>query len=230
MDLSHQRYREYPHAIWVGDKRLPLSRETRFTRIYTSPDGKVFSEISRFMDGTAAITAEEVKTEWPTWSKADRRDFCYAFYWLRDQSDYSEIIKVFINDGDFDVITATASEIASFLKEEAFPILLPYLEKSEPGKGANLTQGIIASKHPDAVAVVRKRLALLRSHNSLWISEGKLNHLTHEFVCGIKHLLEVGAANAEFAEDYQKLLEHPNETIRTCTVNFLSKYFPEQNK
>jgi len=43
--------------VVVKGIRLPLKSERRFSRSYSTQDDKIGAEVSRFMDGSAAITA-----------------------------------------------------------------------------------------------------------------------------------------------------------------------------
>jgi hypothetical protein len=57
---------EYPAAIVVNGIRLPLRNERRFSRFYYSDGERMGSMVSRFMDGSASITASELQNEWHT--------------------------------------------------------------------------------------------------------------------------------------------------------------------
>src|SRR6058998_3615882 len=71
---------EYPPAITVLGVRLPLAYETRFIRHFRSAESylphPMQSDISRFVDGSAALTLQQLEREWHSWTQADRLDFC----------------------------------------------------------------------------------------------------------------------------------------------------------
>jgi len=45
-----------------------------------------------FMDGTAAITFEELRGAWPLWSQNERLNFCHACSKLHPQTDFPDIL------------------------------------------------------------------------------------------------------------------------------------------
>jgi hypothetical protein len=63
---------EYPGAINVGGTRIVLAYETRFKRHYIErkPDVESHTDVSRFIDGTASITLQQLREEWFTWTDA----------------------------------------------------------------------------------------------------------------------------------------------------------------
>ena len=93
---------EYPAAVTFEGVRMPLVSERRWTRSYASKDPNRGFEVSRFMDGSAAITFQELASEWPQWNKRDRHDFCSACSWLHKQGDYPDILRFIMQHGDPD--------------------------------------------------------------------------------------------------------------------------------
>src|SRR5678815_4317337 len=90
---------EYPTAIVQSGKRMPLHYETRFTRCYCAEDQKVEHHVSRFMDGSASITAPELQQEWPSWDENQRFDFCQNCCWLHEQADFPEMLTFIVQHG-----------------------------------------------------------------------------------------------------------------------------------
>jgi hypothetical protein len=72
---------EYPAAVAIEGSRMPLARETRFSRDYLTPESErktakiSGTTVSRFMDGSASMTAEQLRNEWPTWTRWEQMDF-----------------------------------------------------------------------------------------------------------------------------------------------------------
>src|SRR5262249_51440483 len=59
---------DYPIAVIVKGVRMPLAAETRFTRYYhTGEPNTGGCTISRFMDGSALMTAAELRRDWAAW-------------------------------------------------------------------------------------------------------------------------------------------------------------------
>ena len=171
---------EYPAAITVDGVRMPLVSERRWTRIYTSNEPKMSSEISRFMDGSATITFQEFARDWPRWSKRERHDFCGACPWLHEQPDYPDILRYIMQHGDHDDWSAIASSVGTRLpQDEAFELLTRVLSSSDLASACNISQGISLTKHPDAEGVLRAHLDALWSHPSLWDDDDFNNWFPH---------------------------------------------------
>src|SRR4051812_22442986 len=68
---------EYPAAITVLGRRAPLKYETRFLRHFCHAEPPMSETvISRFVDGSASVSLQQLREEWHTWTDADRTDFC----------------------------------------------------------------------------------------------------------------------------------------------------------
>ena len=96
---------EYPSAVVMEGTRMVLAIETRFTRTYRVPEAERKTAkcggyiVSRFMDGSASITAEQLRHEWPTWKEWERVDFCQSSSWLYKQIDYPEMLRFIMQHG-----------------------------------------------------------------------------------------------------------------------------------
>ena len=142
---------EYPAAIVQDGIHMPLHRESRFSRFYHSEELKMSSTISRFIDGSASITAVELQREWPAWTKESQIDFCQHCCHLFDQSDYPAILRFIMQQGDLDHWACVALWVARELpQQEAFDFLVQALQKAEIGRSSNFTQGIAETKHSSA--------------------------------------------------------------------------------
>jgi hypothetical protein len=73
--------------------RLPLRRERRFSRSYGSKEQNLTSQVSRFMDSSASMSASERLREWPTWTDDERTEFCQGSDWLHQQADFPEMLR-----------------------------------------------------------------------------------------------------------------------------------------
>jgi hypothetical protein len=73
---------EYPAAVIDNGTRMPLRLETQFTRYYNSQERKQGTNVSRFMDGSASMTATDLEREWLAWTAWQRLDFCQSCCWL----------------------------------------------------------------------------------------------------------------------------------------------------
>lgn len=61
---------------------MTLQQTTRFSSSYASDDDENHAEASRFMDGTASITAVELQHELPNWTD--------------EQPDFPDMVRCFL--------------------------------------------------------------------------------------------------------------------------------------
>ncbi len=226
MDLKKQYGDEYPAAVTADGIRMPLRRESRFSRSYHSVKHKTGCEISRFMDGSASITASELQQEWPNWPADIRRDFCQSSDWLDEQADFPEMLRFIMRHGDPEDWSGVALSVASQLpKDEAFNVLVGALRSTELGRTSNIAQAIAHTKHPDAEATLRRHLAALWSNSALWKDSDFINWFGFDATTCIAHLIELGAPPSDFAEQVRQLSEHLCSGNRKSCRNFLSKHY-----
>lgn len=229
-DFKNNFGEEYPVAVTQGDVRMPLQQENRFSRRYHSNEHKTSCVISRFMDNSATITAKELKREWPTWTKELQMDFCQSCSWLFSQDDFPEMLRFILRHGDSDHWSAIALEVARGLpQQEAFDALVRALHCAEIGHASNMLQGIAATKHPLAEAVLRKHLKSLWTHPDLWNNAQFINWIAFETTTCIAHLIELGVPQTDFGEQARQLSQHICQRNRDTCRNFLSKHYPQIN-
>jgi hypothetical protein len=220
LDLKKQFGDEYPAAIVRNGSRMPLSRESRFSRMYDSDDKKSVTEISRFMDGSASITALEVQHEWASWTDNVRTDFCQSCCWLRGQTDFPEILRFIMEHGDSEHWSGVALSVATVLpRDEAFDTLVRALRRTELGHSSNICQGIAKTQHPDAETTLRGQLASLWEHPALW--DEKNFWVGFDAITCIAHLIELGAPPSDFTNQVHRLSEHNRKSCQA----FLSKHY-----
>jgi hypothetical protein len=226
-DLKKQYGDEYPAAVMMDGIRLLLRRERRFSRSYHSDEHKIGSEVSRFMDGSASITASELQREWPSWADDMRSDFCQSIPWLHDQADFPEMLRFIMQHGSPEHWEGVALSVASRLpSEEAFDILVRALQSVNLGQTSNVSQAIARTKHPDAEVTLRRHLTALWTHPALWDDADFINWVGFDATSCIAHLIELGAVPSEFSEQVCRLSEHVCSHNRQSCRNFLSTYYP----
>ena len=59
----------------LDKSKMKLVRETRWHREYALEEPNHLFQESKFADGSASVTLEELEKEWPTWSEWERIDF-----------------------------------------------------------------------------------------------------------------------------------------------------------
>lgn len=217
---------EYPTAVIVDGIRLPLHREHRFSRSYHSDEHKMGSEVSRFMDGSASITASELQREWHTWTDRLRMDFCQSCCWLHEQSDFQDMLRFIMQHGTPDEWSGVAMSVASQLpRDEAFDILLRALRSVEIGHTSNIAQAISITKHPDAEPTLRRHLDAIWVHDALWEDAEFINWVAFDATTCLAHLIDLGASQGDFEDRVRQLAEHTCARNRNSCRSFLSKHY-----
>jgi len=140
---------EYPaYLTWMDGTRMALVRESRWSRTYRHPTKKLEHVCSRFEDGSASITFDELSATWSGWTRAERSDFCYNCSLLRSQADFAEILRFILREGDWNDWCGIASCLADVLPcQEAFDLLSQALELTPVEHSSNLVQAILVLHH-----------------------------------------------------------------------------------
>ena len=216
---------EYPNALLVSGVRMPLEREGRFMRHYSTEDGKQGAAISKFSDGTATITHEELQREWFGWSARDRGQFCGASSWLVHQADFPDMLRFIMQHGEPEHWSGIAIQVATCLpQEEAYQTLVNALHKLERNT-ANISQGISLTKHPRAREELSLLLERLWVHPNLWDDDSFTNWHAFDALCCIQHLLDLGAPPEEHESRVRRLFEHKCSGNRDSCSSYLHKYY-----
>jgi len=206
--------------------RLPLRSERRFSRGYHSDENKMGTEISRFMDGSASITASELQREWPSWTDDMRMDFSQSSCWLHEQADFPEMLRFIMQHGGPEHWSGIALSVASQLPcDEAFDTLVRALRSTELGRTSNIGQAIAHTKHRDAEATLRRHLAALWEHPALWDEADFINWVGFDATTCIAHLIGAGGPPSDFTAQVRRLSEHVCSHNRQSCRNFLSKHY-----
>ncbi|HEX7862689.1 MAG TPA: hypothetical protein VF773_20310, partial [Verrucomicrobiae bacterium] len=160
---------EYPEAVMFEGVRMPLKHEGRFARSFHSAEKKQTFQISRFMDGSASITADELLRGWHNWEKRERLEFCQSCSFLRKQSDFPEMVRLIMEHGGTTEWSAIALQVAGTLPQaDAFDLLVRALRSVEIGRSCNFAQAIARTKHPEAERILREHFTVIWAHNELW--------------------------------------------------------------
>lgn len=217
----------YPAFAVVQDIKIPLSFETRFQRHYHSKEHKMGTTVSRFMDGSASMTAAQFASEWPEMTEDERVDFCSAADWLSKQADFADMLRFIIRHGKPDEWRWMSLSIATGLpQEEAYKSLACALETLSVEESVNIVQGVALTKHPRAEARLRQHLEVIWKQAGLWDDDDWLNRTAYAAGSCINHLLELGVPPGDFEPQVRKLSEHVCAGNREDYRRFLSKYYP----
>lgn len=225
--VKKQYGEEYPAAAMMDGFRLPLVKETRWSREYHSESAKFGAVMSRFMDGSATLSLAELERDWPQWGESERIDFCQSSGWLHKQSDFPNMLRFILKHGDCRDVSCIALSVAGELPlEEAFLELVRCLAMAKLGKTANFCQAIAHTKHPKAEAMLRNHLDRVWKERALWDDDSFLNWLAYDAMTCIEHLIELGARPVDFEQRVLALFKHPCEGNRDSCQRRLGKLYP----
>lgn len=218
---------DYPAAVVISGVRMPLAKETTFTRYYHSGEPNTGGQtISRFMDGSASMTLGEFQRGWASWTDEQRTDFCGACAWLQGQSDFPEMLRYIMQRGTPSHWSGIAQFVASELPvEEAFLFLRSALQSSNIGEGSNLTQAIAITKHANAEDTLRRHLETVLRHPTIWNDADFSNPVAFDAATCISNLIELGASPSDFEDHVRGLSRHVCPRNRSSCRTFLSKFF-----
>lgn len=200
-------------------------QETRWHRKYAMEEPNHYFVESKFADGSAYITLEELAREWPAWSERERIDFCQevgraTFPHLPD------ILRFVMRNGDLDTWSGVASVLGChFPADEVISFLIEACSRSPVAEGINLLQALARSGASEAHEVLRNHLDRLWADERVFREEKYINSFAADTTFCVQYLLELGENSPDLTEKYNALLNHPNESNRRSAHNFLSKYF-----
>lgn len=139
-DESKSRFGDdYPAFFGRGEHRIPLSKETRFSREYHDARFNLYHTISRFMDGSAKMDLKSFRKGWPTWPRRMRIDFCQNCSHLSGQEDFPDMLRFIMDHNSEDEPSAVAGSVAVLLpQDEAFERLVRALHERSYPSSANL--------------------------------------------------------------------------------------------
>jgi hypothetical protein len=209
--------------MWTPDK---LIAETRWSRVYRAGEYGRYIQ-SRFDDGTATVTLDELRRDWHSWPELERVDFCQSFsLWGDAVPDRDNILRFLVASGDHRTWPSIAQAVARELPaEESIPTLRRWCETCGVGRGANYYQAVALSSPPEAHAILRGCLARVAADPGLMFASEELNWAAHDAVCCLKYLLYLGEPAEEFRTLYASLKAHPCPAVREDVARWLGDRF-----
>jgi hypothetical protein len=224
---------EYPTAISIQGTRIPLAYESRFTRHYLEIKSDVgcHTGVSRFLDGTASITLQQLKEEWSGWNDADRADFCASMPDLQNigQEDFAQIVRFLLDNADVNILGQVVLGLPrwqTFPPDETFRLLIEVLQRSSQGRTADVIRALGLTKHPEAEATIRRHLAGIVADPNTWVDADFFNNRAQDLAFCILSLVKLGAPPVDFVEIVRRLTEHACDRNREwCRRNF-AKHYP----
>lgn len=97
-------------------------KETRWRRVYALEEPRHFYHESKFADGSAHITLEELAAEWPHWRQGERIDFCQEVG-RATFSHLPDVVRFIMRNGDREnVVRNCADDGASSASRRNDPV------------------------------------------------------------------------------------------------------------
>ena len=190
--------------------------------------GKGVAIVSRFEDGSASITYDELANGWATWSEHDRIAFCQNCSWLRGQRDLPDILKFIAAHGDPYEWGGIALPITHTLPaEEAFSTLERMFEASVIGTRSNLVQAIGLVEHAGSLELVVADIRALAPLEATWHPDDFVNWHASELICAVHAALDLGADHADYTDLVRRLASHPSPVNAAAARRDLSRHYPE---
>ena len=219
---------DYPAYLTDRDgTRLPLEREGRWRRSYRHPTTNRLHVISRVLDGSATISANELREQWPAWTPAERRSFIGEVSGLRSRADFSETLHFLIELADAATWSTIATSVARSLpQDEAFRLLSDSLDGSRPPESANIVHALALTRHPSAAEVIRIHFEKLWAAPQMWQVDPLLNPWAFVATGCIQHLVGLGASPSTFEESVRALSRHRCARNRQIASAYLGAHYP----
>ena len=208
--------------MWTDED---LIAETEWSRTFSKQDGSGTYHQSKFIEGEAKITLNELAERWPRWSENERHDFCSAYSCGNTKSS-GDIFRFLATDTTDLIRSTIALGVAVSLDtDEAYPILKKWASEAPIGHRANYFQAITVTNHPSASDSVNSEFDELCSHPQLMDDADWYNDIAMDLVWCIQHLLQLDVPAEYLRPIYAKLKTHPCQKIRDQVDRWLAKSF-----
>ena len=223
-DVTNEFGPEYPSVIRCNGGRFVLSKETAVSRHYSSENRDRFYIISKFMDGSATMSIQQLRISWQAWTAQEKLEFCQACKWLGDQNDFIDMLRYVMKHGDSSHKGAIACSVAKHLPQaEAFTVLVHSL--STDNGVANIAQGIVLTSHPGARNVLSGLLDHLWSESTATPTEMHFKGRAFDMICTIQCLLELGAPSKTFTDKIRSIFDGSSPEERDYCSRHLRRHY-----
>lgn len=205
---------------------MELVRETRWSLHYADPDMGLKLVQSKFADGSATITSEELEQEWPKWSSTEKNDFCHAINEAKLDC-LPDIYRYIMKHGEVESWGAVAAWVVRRLpREETIPWIVDACLNCPIGKGEKLFQALELTEAPEALPTLRKCLDRAWQDPRILRGEGFFDEPAHDAVCCMECMLRLGDTSPDLADKYRTLSNHSIAVNRQNAINRLASFFP----
>ncbi len=217
------RKRTPPDDLVAYTANMTVARETRWSREYHNADQSESFLDSRFRDGSASITLDELTRDWPAWTNHEKVDFCQSFIHYQGRQR-AKILRFLMCDGNHYVWSVIAASVARTLPiKESLPFLRECCEDCDIGRGANYFQALWLTESPEAVGILWPSLDRIWDSPDLLKPNTFCNLTTFDAIWCIDALVRLDEPVSSLRDRYETLKTHP--TMQEDAVKWLSEHF-----
>jgi hypothetical protein len=204
---------------------MELVHETRWSRHYSFEEMQTRLYQSKFADGSATISMEQLEAEWPAWRLEDKLDFCQAVTAAKF-SHLPDVLRFVMQNGDFDLWSEISAWVVRLLPaQESIPFIVEKARQSPIGKGWKFFAALALSNAPEAIPTLRDCLHRIWSDPRLFAETGYFNAVANDATACLENLLLLQDRSPELTDKYNQLITHPIALNRQNAVTRLSPYF-----
>lgn len=217
------RKRTPPDDFSAYTAGMTVVRETRWSREYRNAEDGGRLRDSRFRDGSASISLNQLSHDWPDWSDYEKIDFCQSFVHYHGRQR-AGILRFLMRNGKQDSWSAIVASIATTLpSKETIPFLRECCESCNIGRGSNFFQALWLTKSPEAVGILWSALDRIWDSPDLLKPDEFCNFAAFDAIWCIDALVRLGEPLDSLRDRYETLKTHP--TMHSEVVHWLSEHF-----
>ncbi len=204
---------------------MELVKETRWSRHFEDPLMEMKVTESKFRDGSASISLNDLRMGWSLWSQEEQQDFSHAV--TEATFDYlPDVYRFIMKHGDVDCWGAIAAWVPRKVsEEEALDWLSSIIQDVPLGKGEKFYQAMALTKSDSAKELLRRCLNEIWGEKTLLSEDEYFDNAAQDAVCCMEAMLQLGVQSADFRQKYDLLSQHPVTINRQAAIHKLSKYF-----
>lgn len=201
---------------------MKLIRESKWSRVYeVAPNHQLFE--SKFQKDGLAVSLEELRGSWKTWTGSEKLDFATAYLSKPEITSEDERILDFLMEQLDERVWMT---IAILLprhsnKKKVLRFLLERLKTSSEPK-ANFLEGIVALGDPEAIPSLRELHDRLRAEIRV-APPASRRWAIYDFMWCCSALMKF-AVEGQYEAEIRSFLNHPDERVQLKAQAVLHGY------
>jgi len=207
--------RENPDVIRNYYRGFPVIEEGRWYVVYQDEQhGSI--RVSKLFLGTASITLDQLKSEWPSWTEVERWDFCSALSSAPKQQ-LPNLLRFIMKNGNRALWADLAVVIVENLPlNEALPFIRRQCKDGKLEDGLNFLQALTLADDKSAIPLLSARLEQFRLSRDFYDNpEGSdASSVAYAALNCVEYLLALGVSPDDLGPALEALVAHPSPGIR----------------